>query len=650
MEMYSNKDISKSTLITAIKENGGMPEFDSEEDYKKFYIDSIDHPDKYWNYIASKFHWYKKYDRIIKGSFPEFEFFSGGYSNVAYNCVDRNAEKNPEKTAIIWLSEDNKERKITYAELKDEVARFAMGLRENGVKKGDVVAIYMSNIPEAFIAVYACYRIGAIYNIIFSGFSANALLERMEDTKPKIVITEDQSVRRGKYINLKNTLDSVRSKVKSINRVIVVKRTGTPNIKMLDNDIYFDDFLKQASGLAEPLPIEANEPGFVIYTSGTTSKPKGIIHSGIGFMVGSYHYVKYSVNLKENDIYWCTADVGWLTFPIYELVGALAHNGTVIAYEGALDYPSIDHFYGIIEKYKVTKLFTAPTLLRMLARYGREKIKNYDLSSLKLISLVGEPLDVKTWHWVYKNIGNENIEINNTYGQTETGGAWTSSIVGITGARPGSCGLPLPGHSYVILDNRGNPVKAGTRGTLVLTQPFPMLARDVWDNHKRYINNYFSVFNGYYCTYDEAMEDEYNHIWVLGRTDDVINVAGHRLSTMEMENSIMSIPEISDAAVIGIDDEIKALIPAAFITLNNRTVDYNEIKNRIKNVINDSIGKFAIPGKIYIISEMPKTRSGKIMRRLLREILSKGDISGDITGLENPESIEKIKNELKNSN
>jgi len=619
-------------------------DFIDDETYMSFYRKTIKDPDKYWDSIASELKWFKKWDKTVEGDINNFKFFVNGLSNVSMNCIDVNAEKNPDKKAIIWISEDNKEKTITYSELLNEVSKFATALLNTGIKKGDNVALFISNLPEAFVAVHACYRIGAVYNVIFSGFSANALLERLEETKPKIVITQDQSIRRGKLINLKEKLDSIIDKVNSVKKVVVIKRTGN-KIKMGKNDIYYDDFIKNIDKFLEPVPIEANDPGFIIYTSGTTSKPKGIVHSGIGFLIGSYYYVKHSLNLNKEDIYWCTADIGWLTFPIYELVGALAHDATVIAYDGVLNYPSIDHFYSIIERYKVNKLFTAPTFLRMLARNGEEIIKNYDISSLKLISLVGEPIDVKTWHWIYNNFNN--IEINNTYGQTETGGAWTSSVVNITKAVPGSCGLPLPAMDYDILDSKGNKVKKGEKGNLVLKKPFPGLARDVYNNHERFLKTYFSTFKNCYFTYDEAFEDENNHIWVTGRTDDVINVSGHRLSTMEMENSIMSVGGISDAAAIGIEHDIKGTTPIVFATLKAGYKDkHEEIKKNIKNAIENDIGKIAAPEKVYIISEMPKTRSGKIVRRILRELITKGNVSGDITGLENPESIEIIKKEI----
>ncbi len=636
-----------SASFPPLKRNINQMQVREKDSYKDFYRSSIKNSSDFWGDVASEMQWFKKWDKLIDGSFPDFKFFVNGYSNVSLNCIDRYANKTPGKDAIIWLNERGESRRVTYSELRDQTGKFASAMTMIGIKKGDVVAIFLPNVIEAFIAVHACYRIGAIYNIIFSGFSANALKERLIDTEPKIIITAENTIRKGKIIELKEKIDSVIADIPSIENVIVVAGYDKNRRQIGKKDIFFDTFINKAENSLEPLPIEANAPGFIIYTSGTTSKPKGIVHSGIGFLIGSYNNVKYALDLGMEDVYWCTADVGWLTFPIFELVGGLAHGATVIAYEGALDYPSIDHFYKIIEKYNVTKLFTAPTFLRMLARDGETTAKKYNISSLKLVSLVGEPLDIKTWFWVHKNIGDGNIEINNTYGQTETGSAWTSSIVGVTDARPGSCGLPLPGHSFSILDDNGKPLPPNKIGTLVLTEPFPGLARDIWKNHDRFIREYFSIFPNSYCTYDQAVEDSFGHIWVLGRTDDVINVSGHRISTMEMENAVMSVPGVSEAAVIGIEDALTGTTPVVFVSIDKKfNSDINTIKAMVRDSIIAGIGSFAKPSSIFIVSFMPKTRSGKIMRRLLREILVKQSVSGDITGLEDPEIINKLISEL----
>ncbi len=640
-ELINNDEIFKHV----IRHSNGI-QLNSEDDYRSIYRKSIDNIGEYWANVASELEWFKKWDTAFEGDFNGFKFFVNGYTNVSFNCIDRHAMKNPKKIAITWLSEDGLSQSITYKDLMLQTARFARGLADEGIKKGDVVAIFLPNRIETFIAVHACFRIGAIYNIIFSGFSAKALLDRIKETNPKVIITADSTVRRGKKINLKETLESIINEVQSVKKIIIIKRDGKHDLDMSENEVYYDDFMSGINGYMDPVPIEANSPGFIIYTSGTTAKPKGVIHSGIGFLVGAYHNVKYALDLEHNDVLWCTADVGWLTFPIFELVGGLSHGATVIVYEGALDFPDIGHFYSIIQELKVTKLFTAPTFLRMLARNGMDIASGYDLSSLRLISLVGEPLDVKTWKWVYNELGHRRIEINNTYGQTETGSAWTSSIVGVTGARPGSCGVPLPGHSFDILDDNGKSLGNGKIGTLVLKKPFPSLARGIWKDAERYFKEYLSMFPGNYCTYDSAVCDKYGHIWVLGRTDDVINVSGHRISTMEMEDAIMSIPEISEAAVVGVDHPIKGMSTVVFITINNKASTLN-LGKIVQDEIIKKIGNYAKPENVYIIPEMPKTRSGKIMRRLLREIIINNSVTGDLTGLEDPGVISHIIKEIK---
>ncbi|PSR32306.1 MAG: acetyl-coenzyme A synthetase [Sulfobacillus benefaciens] len=612
----------------------------SVQDYDAAYRFSIEHLGAYWAQVARELEWDTPWHTDMAGSLPHFQFFVGGRGNVSVNCIDRHARQHSERTALIWIGEDGQERRWSYAALQSETAQFAQVLKDFGVEPGDVVALYLPNLLETFAAVHACYRIGAIYNIIFSGFSPTALYDRLADTHPKVVITADYAIRRGKKLPLKAQLDSILPQVPSIQRVIVVRRTGDP-VPMVDvRDMYWDEALAQASGLADPVMLDANAPGFLIYTSGTTNKPKGLIHAGLGFLVAAYHNVKYALDLGPEDIYWCTADTGWLTFPIFELVGALAHGVTALVYEGALDFPQPDRTYQILEQYHVTKMFTAPTLLRMLARYGSTWRDPHDLSALRLVSLVGEPLDATTWQWVQDVIGHGRLEINNTYGQSETGSAWTSSVVGITPSKPGSCGMPLPGHAYQILDAQGTPVAPGQEGFLVLTQPFPGLTRGIWGNPERYESQYFSTFPGKYNTFDAAVEDADGHIWVLGRVDDVINVSGHRLSTMEMESALLLSPDVSEAAVVGIPDPVRGQVPVAFVTLANAASP--EWRQQLSERVVKEIGTLARPDKIFALDAMPKTRSGKIVRRLLQELVMTDRPTGDVTGLEDPEVLPRI--------
>ena len=621
----------------------------TESEYFDLYRRSLKDLGGYWQQVASSFEWIDGWPAPVPlgGDFASgYRFFDGATMNVSVNCIDRHARTHPDKPALYWIGEDGAERSWTYEELLDHTARFAQALLDLGVTKGDRVAIFLPNLLETFAAVHACFRIGAIYNIIFSGFSANALADRIVDTSAKVVITADESLRRGRPVALKATLDTVLDRLPTIEHVVVVRRTGAAIAMREGRDHYFDELLEATPNRADPVALEANEPAFIIYTSGTTAKPKGLVHTGAGFLIGTYHDVLWSLDLGPEDVYWCTADTGWLTFPIFELVGGLAHGATMVVYEGALDYPTPDRAYELIEQLKITKIFTAPTFLRMLARNGEALAQAHDLSTLRLIGLVGEPLDAKTWQWVRDHVGDGTVEINNTYGQSETGSAWTSSAVGVTRSKPGSCGPALPGHAWAIVDEFGEPAGVGRVGYLVITQPFPTMFRTIWNDPERYRAQYFTRFGpNRYDTADAALVDSDGHIWVVGRVDGVINVAGHRLSTMEMESALLSVPGVAEAAVVGVDDETKGQVPVAFVSLaasaNNVTEDL------LKQKITDEIGAIARPQSVYLLSTMPRTRSGKIVRRLLKELVVDGHTSGDVTGLEDPDVLAKLEEELR---
>ena len=620
------------------------------EEYRSLYERSIGDLGAYWSDVAGEFEWFSGWPTRspLTGDLASgFSYFAGATSNVSVNCVDRHARATPDKVAVHWIGEDGATRQWTYAEFADQTARFAQALLDLGVAKGDVVAVYLPNLLETFAVVHACLRIGAIYNIIFSGFSAPALRDRIVDTEARVVVTADETYRRGKVIRLKATLDEVLEELPSVEHVVVVRRSANPAVAMSSpRDRYYDELMSATTTLAAPVAMEANEPGFIIYTSGTTAKPKGLVHSGLGFMVGAYHNVAFSLDLGPEDVYWCTADCGWLTFPIFELIGATAAGATMIACEGALDYPGPERVYQIIESLQVTKLFTAPTLLRMLARHGAELAARYDLSTLALLALVGEPLDAKTWHWVHEHLGHGNLEINNTYGQSETGSAWTSSVVGVTAAKPGSCGRALPGHAYAIVDEEGHDVGPGVVGYLTVTAPFPTLFRGIWRDPERYRRQYFSRFGpNRYDSADAALEDDDGHVWVVGRVDDVINVAGHRLSTMEMESALLALAGVAEAAVVGVDDPVKGQVPVGFVTLV-AGADATLSDDALCQGLVDAIGPFARPRRVHVLSTMPRTRSGKIVRRLLRELVENGVARGDTSGLEDPEVLAQLEREL----
>ncbi len=614
--------------------------------YQERYAESLELLPEYWAGVAGQMEWSTPWTSVLEGALPEVRWFKDGMTNVSVNCIDRHARKRPDQVALIGLTEEGGERRWTYRELLDTTARMATALRDLGVDKGDVVAIFLPNLLETVAAVHACFRIGAVYNIVFSGFSPKALLDRLQDTGAKLVITADESVRRGRALPLKAKLDEILDQVPSVEHVVVIRRTGGDVHMEPGRDVTWDELLEKTPQGTDPIPVEANDPGFIIYTSGTTAKPKGLVHSGVGFLIGSAHNVQYALDLAPDDVYWCTADVGWLTFPIFELVGGLAFGATYILYDGALDFPDAGRFYDILSRYRVNKVFTAPTVLRSLARHGERLLEPYDIASLERIALVGEPLDAHTWQWVFEKLGRSQVEINNTYGQSETGSAWTSSIVGATPAKPGSCGLPLPGHAYAIVDDDGNAVPPGEVGQLAITAPFPTLARTIWRDPQRYRDVYFSIpqHPDWYSTHDAAVVDEDGHIWVLGRIDDVINVAAHRLSTMEMESAVLEVPEVAEAAVIGLPDAVKGEVPVAIVTTRS-AVSKDALEQAVRQAVVEQIGAIARPEAVFPVENLPKTRSGKIVRRLLKDLLT-GRPEGDVSGVENVEILEKLRAEL----
>ena len=599
-------------------------------------------PAGYWAGIARELEWYSTWDRTVEGGFPQFRYFVGGRSNVSLNCVDRHARRTPDKVAFHWEREDGAREAWTYAQLLEAVSRFASVLKGLGVQKGDRVGVYMANIPEAFVACHACYRIGAIYGVIFAGFSAQAVHERLLDAQPKVVVAADASLRRGRRVPLKETLNAAMEGVTSIEKVLVVRRLGGEIPMTAGRDLWYSDLMAEASSDCPPEPLEANEPGFIIHTSGTSAKPKGLIHAGLGFLVGVYANTKWSLLPQPEDVLWCTADVGWLTFPIWALVGGLAHGATLVAYEGALDWPDPGHFYEVVERLQVSKIFTAPTALRMLRRAGDAWMQGHDLSRLTLISCVGEPLDPDTWYWSRDVLGGGRIFFNNTYGQTETGTGWTSSMVGMTPTKPGSCGHPLPGYQAEVVDEAGNPHPPGQLGIMPLTAPFPSMVRDVWGDPERDVATYFSRFPGRYNSFDASILDPEGQVWVTGRVDDVINVAAHRIGTMELEAALIGHPDVSEAAVISVPDAVKGELPLAFVVLRSGALASATLEQELIQRIATELGAFAKPQRVILTSTLPRTRSGKIMRRLLRDLAREGKVSGDVSALENPDAIDLI--------
>lgn len=602
----------------------------------------------YWALMADELEWVRRWDTVLEGELGDFQYFSGALGNVSVNCLDRHAKADPLKVALYYEREDGYSQTWTYEHLTTETARFAAALQDLGVQKGDRVAILLPNTPAAFIAIHACYRIGAIYSVIFAGFSAQAVRDRLEDAQPKVVVVADGSLRRGKIVPLKATLDEARRGISSIEKVIVAKQLGDSypglDVTYQDDEIHMEALMERTTRLADPVMLEANDPGFIIYTSGTTSKPKGLVHSGLGFLVGTYANVRWALNIKPEDVYWCTADVGWLTFPIFALVGGLANGATLVIYEGNIDAPTPSRPYQIISKYRVNKVFTAPTALRMMRRAGPEALEGVDLGHVDLVALVGEPLDPETWHWATDTFGSF---VNNTYGQTETGTAWASAMVGLTPTKPGSCGEPLPGYKAEVVDETGAPVPAGTLGYLTLKEPFPCLARTIWGDHGRYLDTYLSEFPGRYTCADAAVMDPDGQLWVTGRVDDVMNVAGHRIGTMELEAALITHPAVSEAAVVAKADDVRGAVPIAFVVPRGGYSDSPELRAELAQAIVDGVGKYAQPYAVYVTPTLPRTRSGKIMRRLLRDLLEKGEVAGDTSSLENPDALDTVRDVIR---
>jgi acetyl-CoA synthetase len=637
--------VSNSKLVYPNEEKVRATSIGSSEAFQELLKQSHEDPAAFWDRAARELVWYEPWNETMSGQLPDFRFFVDGISNPSVNLLDRHVENGAgNRTALIWEGENGDTKFYTYNMLLAEVNRFSNVLKSFGVKKGDCVAIYLPNLAEAFIAVLACFRVGAIYNTIFSGYSEKSLTDRLISFEPKVLVTADATERRGKVIRLKEKVDHVVPSIPSVKAVIVVDRLGSEVQMKEGRDYWWHELTKEASIVCEPERIEANESGIVFYTSGTTGKPKGVVHSGMAFVTQNYTYAKYHMDHHHDDVFWCTADIGWLTMHIWGITGALANGVTTVVFEGAVDYPTKDRFYQIIEKYRVNKLFTAPTALRMLKSMGEKALEKFDLSCLDVISLVGEPFDPETWHWTYEVLGKKKVYINNTWGQTETAGSPIAGAAWLTPMKPGSSGNPFLGAVMDIVDEEGNPVEPLRLGNLVIRKPFPMLCRTLWKEPERYYASYYSQVDGCYYASDLALIDNDGYLWVVGRSDDAFNVAGHRLSTMEMESAALECEGVAECAIIGVPDEIKGEVPLVFVRLADGYKGTEEFKLQINNQIIQQIGKIAAPKAIIFTETLPKTVSGKIMRRLLKEIVVSGKVNGDITGLEDPSTVAQIQN------
>jgi len=642
----------KETIEALLKENRV---FEPSEGFKaqanikdeSIYEKAAENPEAFWAERAQRLDWFKKWDKTLEWNPPFAKWFVGGKINASYNCVDRHTKTwRRNKAAIIWEGEPGDERVLTYQDLYREVNKFANVLKDMGVKKGDRVTIYMPMIPELAIALLSCARIGAPHSVVFGGFSSESLRERINDAESKVVITADGGYRRGNLIPLKENVDIALENAPTVEKVIVYQRGNDPekvNMKPR-RDFWWHQLMEKADLYCEPEPMDSEDMLFILYTSGTTGKPKGIVHTTGGYLTGVAATSYMVFDLKDEDLYWCTADIGWITGHSYIVYGPLANGATIVMYEGGPDYPEKDRFWSIIEKYRVSIFYTAPTAIRSFMRWGTKWPKMHDLSSLRLLGTVGEPINPEAWVWYHKYIGGERCPIVDTWWQTETGSIIITPLPGIVPTKPGSATRPFPGIDADVLDDKGNPVPTGQGGFLVIKSPWPSMLRTLYGDDKRYIDTYWSKYRDMYFPGDGAKKDEDGYFWLLGRVDDVINVSGHRIGTMEVESALVDHKKVAEAAVIGKSHEIKGQCIVAFVTLKEGVALDSELEEELKQHVAKKIGAIARPEKIYFTADLPKTRSGKIMRRLLRDI-AEGRVLGDTITLADPSVIEKLKNQ-----
>jgi acetyl-CoA synthetase len=603
----------------------------------------------WWVKQAEELHWFKKWDKVLDDSDPPFyKWFVGGQLNVSYNCLDRHIEAGiGDRVAFHWRGEEGDERDITYADLHRDVQRFANALKDLGVKKGDIVGIYLGMIPEVVVAMLACARIGAPHNVVFGGFSVEAVRERMEFSEAKALITVNGAARKGKTAPIKDNVDAVIGDLETLEHIIVVKAKDTPCEMKEGRDVWYHEIMESAAPDCPAEPMDAEDPLYVLYTSGSTAKPKGILHTTGGYLTGVSATHKYIFDLHpETDVYWCCADVGWVTGHSYIVYGPLCNGATSIMYEGAPDYPHRGIWWELVERYKATKFYTAPTAIRACIKWGAEHPRKFDLSSLKLLGSVGEPINPKAWLWYHKVIGGERCPIVDTWWQTETGAIMISPLPGITSTKPGSATQPFPGVKAEVVDeSSGEPMEEG-QGLLVLTRPWPSMLRTLYKDDDRFIETYFKRFGKeIYLVGDAARKDRDGYYWVIGRIDDVVNVSGHRLSTAEVESAIVAHDQVAEAAVIGQYDEDTGQAICAFVTLQGDLEGSDQIVEAIRETVASRIGKFARPKRIIWADDLPKTRSGKIMRRLLRDIAD-GRALGDVTTLRDPDVMAQLEDKI----
>ncbi len=631
---YPSKKFSKKAYIKDMKE------------YERLYKQSIKNPEKFWAEKASQLEWIKKWKTVLRSKKSFFKWFEGGKLNVSYNCLDRIVKTKKDKVALIWEPESGKSKTYTYAQLLKEVCKFANVLKKLRIKKGHVVQIYLPMIPELPIAMLACARIGAIHSVVFGGYSSEALKDRIQDSKAKLLITADGSFRNGKIYPLKDNADRAVKECPTVKNVVVVKRTNKKIRMKKGRDYWWHKLIEERDikDFCEPESMQSEDTLFILYTSGTTGKPKGVLHTQAGYLLFTYQTFKWIFDIKEEDVYFCTADIGWITGHSYIVYGPLSNGATSVMYEGSPMFPKPDRFWKIIEKFKITIFYTAPTAIRALAKEGDKWPNKSNLRSLRLLGSVGEPINPEAWLWYYKVIGKKKCPIVDTWWQTETGGILITPLPGATPLKPGSATKPFFGIEVDILKENGKKAKVNEGGYLVIKKPWPGMLRTVWRNPKKYKEKYFEKF-GVYLTGDSAKIDEDGYFWIMGRTDDVIKVAGHRIGSAEVESSLVSHKAVAEAAVVPYPHEIKGQAMYAFIILKRGNKKSEKLKEELIKHVGKLVGPIAKPDKIQFADELPKTRSGKIMRRVLKSIAEGSKEYGNISTLADPSVVEKLQKE-----
>ncbi len=616
----------------------------SRAQYEEMHGRSLTAPDEFWSEQASIVDWFKRPTHSLRGSLPHPTWFDDGTLNVSHNCLDRHvASARRHKAAIIWEGEPGEQRTLTYDALLSETARFANVLKSLDVRQGDRVVIYMGMVPEAAIAMLACTRIGAVHSVIFGGFAAEAIRDRVNDAEAKVIITQDGAYRRGQVVPLKDNVDKALPHCPTVTDTVVLRRAFNPITMQAGRDHDWHEAVSKQTPHCAPVELPAEHPLFILYTSGSTGKPKGVLHSTGGYLVATTLSTKLVFDLRDDDLYWCTADIGWVTGHSYIVYGPLANGATMLMYEGAPNFPDVDRIWSIIARHRVTIFYTAPTAIRAFIRWGDEHPKKHDLSSLRLLGSVGEPINPEAWMWYRDTIGQGRCPIVDTWWQTETGAIMLSPLPGAIATKPGSCTLPFFGVSTKILREDGTDAATNEGGLLVIDQPWPSMLRTIWGDEPRFLEAYFSKFPGKYFTGDGARCDEHGYFWVMGRVDDVVNVSGHRLGTAEIESALVSHPLVAEAAVVGKPDELKGQALVAFVTLKGHVVPAHDLKHTLGEHVAGEIGRFAKPDQIRFTDALPKTRSGKIMRRLLKEIAIGKKPQGDTTTLEDFNVLAKLR-------